>query len=232
MKTKFKTRSGYDFFEVSSAYQKCVRRGLEEKALHFAYELYISGMAEYFWKRTVIIAMEDVGLADPDAITHVNSLRDAYLYLHDKSDPHERLAIFQAVIYLCRAEKSRLVDWTKMQVVNTHARKTDPKTPLDGPCPRLEVPDFALDVHTKRGKADGKTISDFFKEGSHLENHRVLPKEQERRKWAEEFHKMSKSLQEACRPPIGSGNPLMPDSELDIDENGDISDENGQIWMF
>jgi hypothetical protein len=32
------------------------------------------------------------------------------------------------------------------------------------------IPDFALDKHTARGKAMGKDIDDFFKEGNKLTN--------------------------------------------------------------
>ena len=39
-----RTRHNYDAFEVVSALQKCIRRGLEEDALYWAYEL--GGIAE------------------------------------------------------------------------------------------------------------------------------------------------------------------------------------------
>ena len=222
-----RTKSGLDFFEVSSAYQKCIRRGMEEGALHFAYELYISGFAKYFWKRTLIISSEDVGLADPDAVGRVMQYHDMYQRLHSANDPHERLAIFQAVIYLSRAKKSRLIDWTKMCVVNQHKSRMERDD-----AHALRIPDCALDVHTRRGKANGKTILDFFTEGSHLENHEELPQEAERRDWAENFHRAPKYLQEDARPPVGSKNPLMPDSDLDVDTTGSISEQNGQKWLF
>ena len=224
-----KTKSGLDFFEVSSAYQKCIRRGMEEDALHFAYELYISGFAKYFWKRTLIIASEDVGLADPDAVGRVMQYHDMYLHLNELNDAHERLAIFQAVIYLSRAKKSRLVDWTKMCVVNQHKARLecDPDSPN-----ALLIPECALDVHTRRGKANGKTVLDFFTEGSHLENHEELPEEAERRDWAENFHKAPKYMQEAARPPVGSNNPLRPDADLDVCRNGTVVEQNGQKWLF
>ena len=42
---------------------------------------------------------------------------------------------------------------------------------------RIEIPDYALDIHTRRGKAMGRTIRYFFDEGSKLSNEVVLPLE-------------------------------------------------------
>lgn len=209
---RIRTKNDFDFFEVSSAYQKTIRRG-HMNALHWAYELYISGYAEYFWKRTHIIAMEDVGLADPDAITRIVSLKQAYDYLHKKKDPHERLCIFQAVMYLVRAKKSRLIDWTKMKVVNRHKLVCeggiDPVTKTAQP--PLEIPNYALDCHTRRGKQAGKTVMDFFTEGSKLNNHEELPYEKDFRDWSLKLHQLPKATQEAMRPPVGEKHDLMPD---------------------
>lgn len=223
MSRRIRTKYDFDFFEVSSAYQKSIRRGEEKTALHFAYELYISGYAEYFWKRTHIIAMEDVGLADPHAIAHIVALKQAYDYLHKKEDPHERLCILQAVIYLARTPKSRLVDWTKMEVVNRHKLVceggVDPVTKQQ--VLPLEIPDYALDCHTRRGKALGKTVMDFFSEGSLLENADDLAGEAEAREYSQRLHELPQSVQDEMRPPIGEKHPLMPDKKTRNTNNTD-----------
>ncbi len=36
------TKNGYDFFEVASAFQKSIRRGMEKEAMYWAIELYES----------------------------------------------------------------------------------------------------------------------------------------------------------------------------------------------
>ena len=59
------TQKGYEFFEVSSAFQKSIRRCMEDEALYWAIELWNSNYKEYVWKRMLIIASEDVGLAEP-----------------------------------------------------------------------------------------------------------------------------------------------------------------------
>ncbi len=53
---KMVTGNGYNFFEVTSALQKSIRRCNESEAMFFGIELYSSGYAKYLWKRMVIMA--------------------------------------------------------------------------------------------------------------------------------------------------------------------------------
>jgi replication-associated recombination protein RarA len=50
-----RTVCGYDFFEVSSAMQKAIRRADTGVAGFFALELWASGYRDYVWKRLFII---------------------------------------------------------------------------------------------------------------------------------------------------------------------------------
>ena len=54
-----RTTNGYDFFEVSSAMQKAIRRGDARTAGFFALELWHSGYRDYVWKRLFTISAED-----------------------------------------------------------------------------------------------------------------------------------------------------------------------------
>jgi MgsA AAA+ ATPase C terminal len=51
-------------YKLSSALQKCIRRGLAEKAVYYAQAIFNGGEADYLWRRLPIIALEDVGVAD------------------------------------------------------------------------------------------------------------------------------------------------------------------------
>jgi hypothetical protein len=51
-------------YRVSSALQKCIRRGLPEQAVYYAQAIYNSSEQDYLWRRLPIIALEDVGIAD------------------------------------------------------------------------------------------------------------------------------------------------------------------------
>jgi replication-associated recombination protein RarA len=135
------TPGGHRAGEVASALQKCIRRGLADDALYWATELDLAGFGEYVFKRLVIIASEDVGLADPHACQIVAALRDSWRDQRKKDDKRhvpERLFLVHAVLYLARAPKSRMID---------HALIVH----YEGKRERRKVPDFALDRHTSRG---------------------------------------------------------------------------------
>jgi putative ATPase len=57
----------------------------------------------YLARRVVRMAVEDIGLADPQALAICNAAKDAYDFL---GSPEGELAIAQAVIYLATAPKS------------------------------------------------------------------------------------------------------------------------------
>jgi putative ATPase len=54
-------------------------------------------------RRVVRMAVEDIGLADPQALVICNAAKDAFDFL---GSPEGELAIAQAVIYLATAPKS------------------------------------------------------------------------------------------------------------------------------
>ena len=162
------TKNGYDGSEVISALQKCVRRGDEEQALYWAVELYESNYAEWCWKRLRIMSSEDVGLAEKGISSEVWALysmfKESAKNKEDKAEP-QRLFLTHAVFLLCRARKSRLIDWALIWAWLTHSHE------------RREIPDVALDKHTARGRTKKRSWAHFFEEGSHLENHHVVEAE-------------------------------------------------------
>jgi replication-associated recombination protein RarA len=138
--------------------QKCIRRGLERDALFWVTELDRSNYGEYVWKRLRIIASEDVGVADPQTVVLVRVLYDNWRDQRKKDDTKhapERLFLVHAVLALCRAAKSRSVDHAL--VVN-----------YEGPRPPREIPDFALDKHTGRGRARQRGWRHWWEEGCEL----------------------------------------------------------------
>jgi len=168
-----KTVKGYDTFEVVSAFQKAIRRCDEPQALFWMAELYDSGKAEHLWKRMMVIVAEDIGLAEPSMHSHIRELYESYRWMVEKNDKKksERLFLTQAVLMMVRCRKSRLVDWALNVAWDGHHETS------------MEIPDYAIDIHSRRGKAMGKTINNFLNEGSHLENQRELPLENEYKEW-------------------------------------------------
>lgn len=137
---QLKTLGGYLNSECTSAMQKCIRRGLEEEALFWATELDLAGYGAYVWKRLRIVASEDIGLADPNLCVQVRVLYENWIEQRKKKEDRsaaERLFLVQAVLLCVRAKKSRMVDTALITI-------------YEGERPRLEIPDFALDMHTSR----------------------------------------------------------------------------------
>ncbi len=170
------TKKGYDLFEASSSLQKSIRRGLEKEALYWAWELELSNYGKYLWKRLLIISIEDIGPASTTATARVQSYSQVYNELKKQKSRETCLPITAAIIHLCRCDKSRLFDWAKCWMVETHDQQN------------LSIPDYALDKHTRRGKQMGKTIEDFFETGCKLTRHAPANNEEEYMKAARKFY--------------------------------------------
>ena len=149
------TKGGIPLDECTSALIKSLRRGLEEEALFWGLELLESFPGALF-KRLAIFAAEDVGLADPNAIVVVNALWACYeriRKIQQKGQPVEEDLGILGVLYLVRAPKSREVDTAKNYMQERRVAGFKP-----------EVPDYALDAHTARGKAAGKDENDWWRD--------------------------------------------------------------------
>jgi replication-associated recombination protein RarA len=154
------TPGGYSAGDVASALQKCIRRGEEDAALYWGTELDLAGYGEYVWKRLRIITSEDVGLSRPGLVADVRALYDNWLDQRKKKDERhgpERLFLVHAILLLCRAPKSRMVD---------HALIVH----YEGSRPVREIPDFALDRHTRRGRQRRRGWRHFWEEGAMINN--------------------------------------------------------------
>lgn len=146
------TLNGYSLFEVTSWMQKAIRRGRIEDACWCAVELDISSYGEYCWRRLRIIASEDVGMANPSAAPMVDALYNGWKDFASRDQDADRLFLIHAVFGLCLSPKSRVVD--NLTIV----AYTDHGTP--------EVPDWAYDMHTQKGRAMGRGVDHFYEEGA------------------------------------------------------------------
>lgn len=156
-----RTRNGYDFFEVSSAMQKAIRRADTGVAGFFALELWESGYRDYVWKRLFTISAEDCyGL-----ITHeVESLWQGHELVNKKSaSPKGRIFVSKAVILLCECRKSRDADHLQNLVYDR--KDVDVERWIDDvrryP---IAIPPYTFDVHTRAGKKMGCTKEQFFRD--------------------------------------------------------------------
>jgi replication-associated recombination protein RarA len=156
------TKRGYDFFELLSALQKGIRRSKEYDAVFWAVELETFNH-KALWNRLRVIASEDIGIADPVAPLIIDVLERNYYNFKGKKDDPNRLFLVDAVLYLARCPKSRIVD-DLLNVVYGDIQHEDKKLP---------IPDYALDKHTPRGRAMGRGWEHFFNEGTRLSSETI-----------------------------------------------------------
>ncbi len=97
-----KDREGH--YNLISALHKSVRGSDPQAALYYLARMLVAGEEPlYLLRRLVRMAIEDIGLADPNALGQCLAAKDAYEFL---GSPEGELAIAQACIYLATAPKS------------------------------------------------------------------------------------------------------------------------------
>ena len=91
-------------YNLISALHKSVRGSDPDAALYYLSRMFDAGEDPlYLGRRLVRMAVEDIGLADPQALVICNAAKDAYDYL---GSPEGELALAQACVYLATAPKS------------------------------------------------------------------------------------------------------------------------------
>ena len=97
-----KDREGH--YNLISALHKAVRGSDPQAALYYLARMLTAGEEPRFLARRLIrMAVEDIGLADPQALVQCMAAKDAFEFL---GSPEGELALVQACIYLATAPKS------------------------------------------------------------------------------------------------------------------------------
>jgi putative ATPase len=97
-------KSREEHYNLISALHKSIRGSDPDAALYWLARMLAGGESPlYIVRRIVRAAVEDIGLADPQAVQQALAAKDVYDFL---GSPEGELAIAQAVIYLATAPKS------------------------------------------------------------------------------------------------------------------------------
>lgn len=97
-----KSREGH--YNLVSALHKSVRGSDADAALYWLARMLDGGEdPKFILRRLVRMAIEDIGLADPQAVTQALAAKETYEFL---GSPEGELALAQAVLYLATAPKS------------------------------------------------------------------------------------------------------------------------------
>lgn len=111
MKETYESRinsvSTSDFYDMTSAFCKCLRGGQSDGAMYWMARMLYSGVDPlYIARRIVVHATEDVGMANPTALQMALAAKDAIQFV---GMPEARMALAQAAIFVCESPKSNSV---------------------------------------------------------------------------------------------------------------------------
>jgi putative ATPase len=116
-------KSGEEHYNLISALHKSVRNSDPDASLYWLARMFASGEDPlYLARRVVRMAVEDIGLAAPEALNLCLSAKQAMEFL---GSPEGDLALAEAVVYLALAPKSNAVytAWGAVQGEIEHTRQ-------------------------------------------------------------------------------------------------------------
>jgi len=152
-------------YNLISALHKSLRGSDVDAALYWLARMLGAGEQPlYIVRRLVRFAVEDIGLADPQALVQANAAKEAFDFL---GSPEGELAIAQAVIYLATAPKSNAA-YEAMKNANRAARDTGslmpPKHILNAPTGLMKDLGYGAGYVYDHGTEDGFSGQNYFPE--------------------------------------------------------------------
>ncbi|MER2536443.1 MAG: replication-associated recombination protein A [Rhizobiaceae bacterium] len=158
-----KSQDGH--YNLISALHKSVRGSDPDAALYYLARMLDAGENPlYLGRRLVRMAVEDIGMADPQALVIANAAKDAYDYL---GSPEGELALAQACVYLATAPKSNAVYTAfkgAMRAAREHGSLLPPKHILNAPTKLMKEEDYGSGYRYDHDEADAFSGQDYFPE--------------------------------------------------------------------
>ncbi|MCJ8509629.1 replication-associated recombination protein A [Rhizobium lemnae] len=158
-----KSQDGH--YNLISALHKSVRGSDPDAALYYLCRMFDAGEDPlYIGRRLVRMAVEDIGLADPQALVVCNAAKDAYNYL---GSPEGELALAQACVYLATAPKSNGVYTAykaAMRAAKEHGSLVPPKHILNAPTKLMKGEGYGDGYRYDHDEPDAFSGQDYFPE--------------------------------------------------------------------
>ena len=158
-----KSQDGH--YNLISALHKSVRGSDPDAALYYLCRMFDAGEDPLFLARRVVrMAVEDIGLADPQALVICNAAKDAYDFL---GSPEGELAIAQAVIYLATAPKSNAgynAYKAAMRTAKQGGSLLPPKHILNAPTKLMKAEDYGAGYQYDHDMPDAFSGQNYFPE--------------------------------------------------------------------
>jgi putative ATPase len=153
-------------YNLISALHKSVRGSDPDAALYYLARMLTAGEDPLFIARRVVrMAVEDVGLADPEALQQALAAKETYDFL---GSPEGELAIAQAVVYVATAPKSNAV-YKAYKAAMERARQTGslmpPKIILNAPTKLMKAQEYGAGYQYDHDQPDGFSGQNYFPDG-------------------------------------------------------------------
>ncbi len=152
-------------YNLISALHKSVRGSDPDAALYYLCRMLDAGEDPlYIARRVVRMAIEDIGLADPQALVVTNAAKDAYDFL---GSPEGELAIAQAVIYVATAPKSNaayMAYGAAMRTAKAAGSLLPPKHILNAPTGLMQSEGYGAGYDYDHDAPDAFSGQDYFPE--------------------------------------------------------------------
>ncbi|MGW9333478.1 replication-associated recombination protein A [Bosea sp. NPDC055594] len=133
-------------YNLISALHKTIRGSDPDAALYYFARMLDAGEDPRFLARRLVrMAVEDIGLADPQALVHARAAAETYEQL---GSPEGELALANCVIYLATAPKSNaayLAYKAAMRTAKQAGSLTPPKTILNAPTKLMKEEGYGAD---------------------------------------------------------------------------------------
>ncbi len=156
-----KSRDGH--YNLISALHKAVRGSDPDAALYWLCRMLDGGEDRLFLARRLVrMAIEDVGLADPAAVTQALAAKDTYDFL---GSPEGELALAQATIYMATAPKSNAAYkayGAAMRAAKQHGSLAPPKHILNAPTRLMAEQGYGAGYAYDHATAEGFSGQDYF----------------------------------------------------------------------
>ncbi len=156
-----KGREGH--YNLISALHKSVRGSDPDAALYYFCRMLDGGEDRLFIARRLVrMAVEDIGLADPQGLVVANAAKDAFDFL---GSPEGELALAEAVVYLATAPKSNanyVAYKAAMRTAREHGSLAPPKTILNAPTKLMEEEGYGEDYRYDHDQPDAFSGQNYF----------------------------------------------------------------------
>ncbi len=158
-----KSREGH--YNLISALHKAVRGSDPDAALYYLARMLDGGEDRLFLARRLVrMAVEDIGLSDPQAVVQALAAKDTFDFL---GSPEGELALAQATIYLATAPKSNAVYVAykaAMRAAKEHGSLAPPKIILNAPTKLMEEEGYGEGYEYDHDAEDAFSGQNYFPE--------------------------------------------------------------------